>query len=130
MVTFHLYPKVPRKAIDFSKVKEQTLPSQSLSLREIIRRFVRHESLPVHKEGFYEDRMGDLEKLSNADITVQMERAEELKRNIAAADARMKKKEDIERQQAQTAIEASGVRNGPAGDGAAAADSTAKPSST
>lgn len=84
-------------------MKVKTVPSQSLSLREIIRRFVRHESLPVHKDGVYEDRMGDLEKLSNADITEQLERAEDIKSKIAKADARMKAKDVADRESAEKA---------------------------
>lgn len=75
-----LYPKVQSKVIDFSKSKNVTVPNQSMSLQEIIRRFTRKESLPIEKEGTYEDRFGDLEKLSRQDITVRLERAGEIKR--------------------------------------------------
>lgn len=64
-----------------------------MSLREIVKRFVRRESLPVSKEGHYEERFGDLEKLKHADITVQMERIQELKAQIAKWNERVKKAE-------------------------------------
>lgn len=120
MSTMHLYPKVERKARDFKGVKEVAVPSQSMSLREIIKRFVRGESIPAKKEGFYEDRMGDLEKLANADITVQLERAEEIRQGIAKADKRRK-----EAKQVVTVPPNSGIgaepSDGFAGDGAAGA---------
>lgn len=63
-----------------------------MSLREILRRFVRRESLPVAREGVYEERFGDLEKLSKADITIQLDKVEELKNRIADFEARMEAK--------------------------------------
>lgn len=64
--------------------KVEVVPNQSMSLKEILRRFVKREALPVAREGMYEDRFGDLEKLKNADITEQMERIEQIKADIAA----------------------------------------------
>lgn len=81
----HLYPIVKVIGQDFSKEKSVTVPQQSMTLREIIKRFVRGESLPISKEGTYEERMGDLEKLARADITVQMERVDWLKGRLDAA---------------------------------------------
>jgi len=80
-----LYPKVKVIGQSFAGVKETAIPSQSMSLKEIIRRFVRRESLPIEKDGIYEERMGDLEKLANADITEKMERVEQLKSTIKKA---------------------------------------------
>jgi len=80
-----LYRQVKVKGQSFDGVKETAIPSQSMSLKEIIRRFVRRESLPIEKNGIYEERMGDLEKLANADITEQMERVEQLKTTIKKA---------------------------------------------
>lgn len=94
MSNLHLY--VPKKTIglSFKGVKKTVVPSQAMTLKEIIKRFIRHESLPVKKEGFYEDRMGDLEKMGNMDITEQLEIAGELKANIASGRKRMKEKEE------------------------------------
>lgn len=50
-----------------------------MSLAEIIKRFVRREPLPVAREGVYEERFGDLEKIARTDITEQMERVVELR---------------------------------------------------
>lgn len=94
----HLYPKVERKKRSFKNVKKQVLPMQSMSLKEIIQRFVRKESLPIAKEGFYEDRMGDLEKMSKEDITIQHERAALLKEQISKAQKRMAKKQKDEQE--------------------------------
>lgn len=74
----------------FVGVKRSTVPKQSLSLREILKRYVRREPLPGTNDGIYEERFGDIEKISKADITVQMEKVDELK---AMAD-RIRKRED------------------------------------
>lgn len=87
-----LYPtarKASRKS--FIGVKRQTVPNQSMSLAEIVRRFIRREPLPVSHEGFYESRFGDLEKLSKADIVEQMSKVDELKAHIKAFKERQKK---------------------------------------
>lgn len=73
-----LYPARKRKSLSFIGIKEVTVPDQSMSLKDIIKRFMRKESLPVQQEGFYEDRFGDLEKLSHEDVIVQLQRAKEI----------------------------------------------------
>lgn len=83
-----LYPKRPIKGQSFKGVKRQTLPNQSMSLQEIIKRFVKRESLPVVKDAVYEDRYDyDLEKLAKEDITVQHEVISTLKERIKAYEA-------------------------------------------
>lgn len=85
----HLYPPVSVRGQNFSNVKKVVVPKQSLSLREILRRYVRREPLPGVSEGVYEERFGDLEKMAKADIVDQMEFVEDLKGKIA----RVKKRE-------------------------------------
>lgn len=92
-----LYPTVKVTGQDFSKVKKVTVPAQALTLKEILKRFVRRESVAVERDGMYADHLGDLEKMQHEDITVRMERAQELKQNIEKAKARMKKKEEDEK---------------------------------
>lgn len=90
-----LYPKVDVRGQDFRDVKVLTVPDQSMSLREIIKRFMRRESLPVEKQGIYATGLGDLEKIRNADITVQLDRAAQIQAAIAkgqANDAERRKK--------------------------------------
>lgn len=87
-MSLRLYPPVQRSRTSFKDVKSVTVPNQCMTLAEIIKRFVRKESLPIGREGFYEDRMGDLEKLGNEDIVVQLERAADLKSKIKNAEAR------------------------------------------
>lgn len=70
--------KVEIKGQDFTGEKVHTVPNQSMTLQEILKRFVRREQLPVMKDGVYETRFGDLEKLKNADITEQLDRADQL----------------------------------------------------
>jgi len=62
MSTLRLYPPVKVTGQSFKNVKRIVLPSQSMTLREIIKRFIRKESLPIEKDGIYEDRYEDLEK--------------------------------------------------------------------
>lgn len=88
----YLYPKVVVERQSFLGVKREVVPNQSMSLKEILRRFVKREALPVARQGMYEERFGDLEKLGKADITVQMERIEELKADIAAFELSYQKK--------------------------------------
>lgn len=83
-------------------VKRQVVPNQSMSLKEIVRRFVRRESLPLSREGLYESRFGDLEKLSKADIVIQMERVKELQEQIAGFNKREKDRVANELLQKQT----------------------------
>lgn len=89
-----LYPSVQVTGQSFKKVKRCVVPNQSMSLREIIKRFIRRESLPVHQEGSYEERFGDLEKLSKADIVVQMEKVDELKSQLDGIRKREKARTD------------------------------------
>lgn len=93
----HLYRPVVVKGQSFAGVKKHVIPSQSMTLREIIKRFLRKESLPIEKEGFYEERFGDLEKISKEDVVVQHERAADLKEKIEKAARRMKVKEDLKK---------------------------------
>lgn len=104
-MSMHLYMPRKRKQLSFVGVKEVTVPSQAMTLKEIIKRFIRHESLPIKQEGFYEDRMGDLEKMANMDITEQIDRANELRANIASADKRMKEKNKPVEKPVEKAVE-------------------------
>lgn len=83
-----LYRPVKVIGQSFNGIKRQTVPNQSMSLKEILRRFVKREQLPIARQGIYEERFGDLEKLSKADVTEQMERVEEIKADIAAYELR------------------------------------------
>lgn len=49
---------------------------------------MRREPLPLLRDGVYEERFGDLEKLGKADIVEQMERVELIKAQIAAFQRR------------------------------------------
>lgn len=91
MKNLRLYPPVKVVGQDFTGVKSVTVPHQSMTLKEIIKRFIRKESLPLEKQGFYSEKYGDLEKMQYEDITVQMERAEDLKAGMAAVKDREKK---------------------------------------
>jgi len=96
MGTLTLYPKVIVKGQSFVGCKVITVPDQSLSLAEIIRRFTRKEALPIEKEGTYETRFGDLEKIRDSDLTEQAEHIEHIKEAHKTYVKRVKKKADEE----------------------------------
>lgn len=79
-------------------VKRCTVPNQSLSLKQILQRFVRREALPIEHAGVFEDRFGDLEKLKYADIFDRQEKAKELKVAVDAFNEKVaaKQKEELE----------------------------------
>jgi hypothetical protein len=122
------YPAVQITGQSFEHVKRVTLPNQSMSLQEIVRRFIRKESLPISKDGMYEDRFGDLEKLSRMDIVDQMAKVEELKSQIAAFNVREKARADKAEADRVASLSNSGIQTqsvgtagvSPKGDGAAA----------
>jgi len=89
-----LYKTVEVKGQSYKGVKKVTIPSQSMTLKEILKRFVRREQLPIEKQGIYTTRFGDLEKLALEDITVQVDRAKEIRDYISQAKKRMKDQED------------------------------------
>lgn len=59
--------------------KRQVVPNQAMSLGEILQRFVRHEPLPVGKEGVYHEGEDDLSKLDVMDPTEKKEYADRLR---------------------------------------------------
>lgn len=91
-MSVRLYPNVIVKGQSFKGVKRVVVPKQSMGLREIIQRFVRRESLPSLREGVYEDRLGDidLEKVSKADITEQLDVADQIKSALSKREKRLK----------------------------------------
>jgi len=84
MSNMHLYPVVKVTGKDFSKEKIVTLPNQNMSLQDIIKRFLRKESLPIEKEGIYAENLGDLEKMQHEDITVRKEKAASIRKQLRA----------------------------------------------
>lgn len=89
-----LYNPPPRVSQDCSGWSQHTVPNQSLSLREIIKRFVRREPLPMSKEGTYFEGDYDLEKLGSSDITEKHEVLEDLKKDT---ERKKRKVEDLNR---------------------------------
>lgn len=95
-----LYPARPVKYQSFKGVKKCTIPNQSMSLKEIIRRFVKREALPTMKEGIFVEGEYDLEKLSKEDLVIQNEVLAVVKADVA------KKKSDLEQQEVSRKEEA------------------------
>lgn len=106
----HLYKSRPITGQSFIGAKICVVPNQSMTLREILKRFVKHEALPVVKEGVYSESQDiDLEKFAHEDITVREEirdenkvRVDELKKQVdkdkksAMEKAKAKKREEEE----------------------------------
>lgn len=88
-----LYPGVaarPRVRQMFVGVKRVTVPGQAMSLKEMFRRFVRREPLPVEKKGTYLESDYDLEKVSTMDRVEQEEVLAEMRSKTEAAEGRVK----------------------------------------
>lgn len=93
----------------------QVVPDQSLSLKEILHRFVRQEALPVSHQGQYGSEIMDpevdnplnvdLEKLRYADLTEKDEYKEATKQVQREYDAQEKAKADKARKEAQEKAE-------------------------
>jgi len=129
MVTLYVARPIGRQ--NFSKEKNLTVPNQSMSLKDILNRFIRRESLPVQKNGIYNDQLGDLEKMATEDVTIQMDRVNDLRTKIREANARMKQKAiderdalikaEVEKQNAATLAKANDMAKSAGGTGAASA---------
>lgn len=89
-----LYPKVVVEGQSFKHCKKLVTPNQSMTLQEIIRRFIKKEALPVSHEGTYEDRYDiDLEKLQHEDLTVKDEVLQVYRDKVKTLDAKVKSEE-------------------------------------
>lgn len=103
-----LYPKVVVKGQSFKHCKKVVVPQQSMTLQEIIRRFIKRETLPVSHEAVYEDRYDlDLEKLAHEDLTVQGEVLEVFREKVKDLDAKVK----AEEKEKQTAMQKAAAEN-------------------
>jgi len=88
-----LYPYThPKTGQSFKGDKVWTVPSQSLSLAEIIKRFIRRQPLPTTNDGIYETRFGDIEKMALKDPVEQLEYAADLESKIKAFEKRQSPK--------------------------------------
>lgn len=76
-----LYDPAPEE-LHYADGPIHTVPNQSMSLKEILRRFIKREALPVEKEGVYFESEYDLEKLRHEDITVKHEVLAEVKKDV------------------------------------------------
>lgn len=102
-----LYPPVKVIGKSFKGCKVITVPNQSMGLAEILQRFIRQESLPVSREGFYATGQGDLEKMAREDLSVLHERTTEFRERYhkALADKAAKDKAEADAK-AEAAINA------------------------
>lgn len=81
-----LYPSVKIARQSFKNVKTIVVPNQSLTLKQILDRFVRRLPLPVREgDGVFIDGYEDvdLEKIQHEDITIRKEMIAELKKEVA-----------------------------------------------
>lgn len=77
------YPVVPLVRKSFKGSKKVVLPNQSMSLQEILRRFVRREALPIEVKAGYFETDYDLEKVAHMDIAEKHEILERVKAETA-----------------------------------------------
>lgn len=104
----HLYPKIAVKGQSFIGIKKVVVPMQSMSLREIVKRFVRREALPLSHEGTYEDRYDyDLEKIAHEDLTVKEELLSEFRQRVKDLDLKVKAEESTLKEKQRAKQEAS-----------------------
>lgn len=102
-----LYNPRPIVGQSFKGVKRVTVPNQSLSLREIVRKFVRREPIMTRTtEGVYETRFGDLEKVSQMDMFDQLEVVDQIKSDIDKFNASEKAQHEKELAAAKAAADA------------------------
>jgi len=98
---------VARRPQLFKGVKVMVLPNQTMSLKEMLRRFVRREVLPVEKQGIYYESDYDLEKLAKEDRVDQEAILSEMKEVVAGkkakAESALKAKRDKEEAAAKAA---------------------------
>lgn len=78
-------------ALDFKGVKEVVVPKQCMSLKEILIRFTKKQSLPVEHEGYHANVGVDLEKASRADFVDRDETREQLDKFTKKAIRRREK---------------------------------------
>lgn len=74
-----------------------TVPNQSLSLKQILTKFIKREALPVGRQGVYETKFGDLEKIMNADFVEREEFFKRMDSWIKDHESRLKDKEEKDR---------------------------------
>jgi len=85
MSQLQLYPTVKVVGQSFSGEKLVTVPDQSLSIRQILVRYVRRQVLPVSREdGIYVEGLGDLEKISREDMVDRDARIASVRAKVAA----------------------------------------------
>lgn len=98
----------PSVGTDYSKVIDQVVPDQSMSLQEILKRFTRGEKVPVGHEVSYHESDTDLEKLSKSDLVDKAEFVDKMKEVKVRFDKQEKKKkrDAIEAEKARIKAEA------------------------
>lgn len=85
--------RTPPKSYSFKNEKVVTVPNQSMTLKEIIRRFTRKEPLAIEKQGFYETRFGDIDALQRMDITERLEAIDAIRQYATRAKELLKEKD-------------------------------------
>lgn len=97
--------------------KDQTVPNDAMSLKEILARFVRGEKVAVGRDGSYDEGEEDLEKLRDMDPVDRDEAIAKMKatqkRYTAQEKARVKKLEDEERAKIAAKLAAEKKAEGP-----------------
>lgn len=77
------------------------VPNQALSLREILERFTRNETLAIGREGNYHESDDDLEKVAHMDLVDREEFAEKQKATQRNYELQEKRKEAAAKKKAE-----------------------------
>lgn len=117
MGTICVHREVARRPRLFPGVKARTIPDQAMSIKEMFRRFVRREPLPLERDGVYVESEYDLEKISHMDTIEKREILEEMREKVSAKDAKVKRaqKEKEEKEKALADAVASVEQKDPKG---------------
>lgn len=105
MMQFKSKSRPPVSAgLSFKGSKKLTVPDQSMSLKEILQRFVRGESLPIDKGGEYHESEDDLEKLARMDLVdkaeyIEQQREVQKKYERQEKDKEKKRRESIAKEE-------------------------------
>lgn len=103
----------PTEGVSFFDVVNQTVPNQSMSLEEILRRFSRGEPVPVGQEVNYSDSDVDLEKLKNLDLVDREEyinSLNEVKKKFELQEKRKAEAEKVKAAEREKALQEKKIR--------------------
>lgn len=102
----------PSKGVDYRKVKDEVVPDQGMSLKEILERYTRGEALPVGHDTQYGDSPDDdnpldvdVEKIATMDLTEKDEFKKEMQQTVDLYESQQRQRDALEKIEKQKADE-------------------------